>query len=178
MKKVWDLAEDPNARNSDPRKGTVVGVFGSVAVAEADFSVRLFEVVRLGEGGLLGEVLEVRRSSGGGLRVDIQAWEDLTGLSVGEEVLFTKEFLSAELGPGLLDEVLDGLGRPLRAGAEREIHLERGVLRTQKSKLWRFRPSVKEGEKVFPGDVLGTVMEGGFLHRILVSPDALSSEAR
>ncbi|MDR1379832.1 MAG: V-type ATP synthase subunit A [Synergistaceae bacterium] len=148
-----------------PRKGVVVGILGPVLVAEVDFSVRMFEVVRVGERGLLGEVFEVgvRDSGDQGLNVGIQIWEDLTGLSVGEEVLFTGELLSVELGPGFLGEVLDGLGR----------------LYSRKEKLWRFQPSVREGEKISPGDILGTVIERGrFSHRILVPPGALAAESR
>jgi V/A-type H+-transporting ATPase subunit A len=139
-------------------KGAITKVSGTLATAEVagansgDFPLCAFETARVGRKGLWGEVVRVRES-----KVDIQVLEDTTGLSVGEEVLFTGELLSVDLGPGFLGEVLDGLGRslipPLLSRAEKE---------------WHFTPSAEKGETLVPGDVVGTVVENGrFLHRIL-----------
>ncbi|MDR1979732.1 MAG: V-type ATP synthase subunit A [Synergistaceae bacterium] len=158
----------------DLSKGSITGVSGPVVVAKTDFPVRMFEAVRIpgakspvtkSPAGLLGEVVRIR-----GREADIQIYGDATGLSAGEEVLFTGELLSVDLGPGFLGEVLDGVGRPLRP--------RQGVAASRNEKLWRFEPSASEGDAVARGDVLGTVAEGSrFLHRILVPPAFSSPEA-
>jgi V/A-type H+-transporting ATPase subunit A len=130
-----------------------------MVVAETDFSVRMFEAVRVGPLELLGEVVRIRSSE-----AEIQVCDDTTGLRVGEEVLFTRELLGVELGPGLLGQVLDGAGRP--AGGPKNALPE--------GKVWRFIPSVGVGDPVGPGDILGTVPEGTrFLHRVLCPLNAV-----
>ncbi|MDR1733124.1 MAG: V-type ATP synthase subunit A [Synergistaceae bacterium] len=151
--------------SKSPNRGAVKIVSGPVVTAKTDFSVRMFEVVRVGVLGLLGEVIRIRDGE-----ADIQTCEDTTGLRVGEEILFTGELLGIELGPGLLGTVLDGTGRPLRKLGEKGIYLERGAQASALSddKLWRFTPATETGEEAGPGDVLGTVVEGSrFLHRVL-----------
>ena len=147
-------------------KGSIVGVSGPVVTAEANFPVRLFEAVSLGRLGLLGEVAGVR-----GAQVDIQACEDTAGLSAGEEVLFTGKPFGVDLGPGLLGEILDALGRPLRALSKNGIYLGRGQCPSvsESGKLWHFKSRAAAGQPLVPGDVLGTVAEGrDFLHEVLV----------
>jgi V/A-type H+-transporting ATPase subunit A len=138
-----------------------------MVTAERDFdvSVRMFEAVRVGSAGLLGEVVQIRDAE-----ADIRACEDTTGLRVGEEVLFTGELFGVDLGPWLLGGVFDGTGRSLNRAGENEIYLERGrrLSDERAGGTWRFTPSVEAGDAVGPGDVLGTVVEGRrFLHRVL-----------
>jgi V/A-type H+-transporting ATPase subunit A len=127
----------------------------------------MLEVARIGgepQAKLLGEVVRIREKE-----VDIQVYGDTTGLAAGGEVFFTGELLSVDLGPGLLGKVLDGTGRPLRAGKPAEEGTP--------ERPWHFTPSAVEGNRIAPGDVLGTVGEGkSFLHRILVPPALPSQE--
>jgi V/A-type H+-transporting ATPase subunit A len=144
-------------------------VSGALAVARPLRDVALYELVRVGERGLLGEVIRVD-----GDRATIQVYEDTTGLRVGEPVSATGAALTAHLGPGLLGAVLDGVGRPLdRLAAAAGDWLAPGLVAPtlDAARRWSFRPAVRAGDAVAPGDVLGTVEERpGFEHRILVPP--------
>ncbi|MDR1376104.1 MAG: V-type ATP synthase subunit A, partial [Synergistaceae bacterium] len=135
--------------------GFITGVSGPIVAAKAEFGVRMFEAVRIGR--LLGEIVRIR-----GEEVDIQTYGDTTGLSVGEEVFFTGELLSVDLGPGFLGEILDGTGRSLRKLAKEGIYLEQRqkMSASPDEKLWRFTPSAVKGDTVVPGDILGMVIEG------------------
>ncbi|MDR1049001.1 MAG: hypothetical protein LBL51_04530, partial [Synergistaceae bacterium] len=160
-----------------PERAWVGQVLGPLAVAETspDFSgCRLFEAARVGKKGLLGEVLRVR-----GREVDIQLFEGASGLAAGEPVRFTGVPLEAELGPGLFGRVLNAAGNPLTGASEiqnpakkENYRLERGFRNPEAVSpwggTWRFRPTVREGDGAAPGDVAGTTVEAGFLHRVLV----------
>jgi V/A-type H+-transporting ATPase subunit A len=150
------------------RRGTVVRIAGPVVGAVGLEDVRLFDVVRVGEIGLIGEVIRLA-----GPLATIQVYEDTSGLKVGETVLNTGHPLVVELGPGLLGSVYDGLQRPLSYKGESGAFLARGTVATAlpRDKRWPFRPVVAIGQVVDPGDVLGVTPEGEAIeHRILVPP--------
>jgi len=130
----------------------------------------MFEVARVGQEELIGEVVRLR-----GDVVDIQVYEETMGLRTGEPVWFSGELLSVELGPGLLGNVLDGIGRPLVPLGREGIFLPRGARRDtlDREASWAFTPKVTPGDRVDPGDILGHVVEGAdFLHAIMVPPGA------
>jgi len=148
--------------------GTIVGVNGNLLTVEFDSPVIQNEVgyAHLKELKLKSEVIRIR-----GNRAELQVFEDTTGLLVGDDVEFTGELLSVELGPGLLGQVFDGLQNPLPELAEEcGFFLHRGTyLRALDREVeWSFSPLVGEGDVVKAADALGTVPEGVIEHRILV----------
>ncbi|MDK2845507.1 MAG: V/A-type H+/Na+-transporting ATPase subunit [Synergistales bacterium] len=152
------------------KPGIITGITGPVVKARTDASVSLYEVVHVGEKRLLGEVVRID-----GPRVDLQVYEDTSGMRIGEPVAFTGDLLSVELGPGLLGGVLDGIGRPLHALAESGIFIGTGIEApaVPQDLLWEFEPLVKEGDEIGPGDAFGFVTERTvFRHMIMVHPEA------
>ncbi len=149
----------------------LVRIVGALAEAEPlAEGASLYELVRVGNRGLLGEVVRIA-----GRRGTIQVYEETSGLSLGEPVTLTHEALTIELGPGLLGGVLDGVGRPLV-----DVALHHGDFVTpgttsptlDAARRWAFTPTVPPGSVVQGGDQLGTVEERpGFVHRVLVPPD-------
>src|SRR5207244_3027518 len=116
---------------------------------------------------LKGEVLRVQ-----GNRADTQLFEDTQGVRVGDGVEITARMLSATLGPGLLGTVYDGLQNPLEALAKRDgFFLARGrsAAPLEATRRWTFAPSRKPGERLRAGDVLGTVPEHRFAHKVMLS---------
>ncbi|MFP4481705.1 MAG: V-type ATP synthase subunit A [Thermovirgaceae bacterium] len=152
------------------KTGKITGIAGPVVKARTDASVSLYEVVHVGKQGLLGEVVRID-----GHRVDLQVYEDTSGMRIGEPVDFTGDLLSVDLGPGLLGGVLDGIGRPLHVLAEQGIFIGAGIEASavDHDEAWEFDPVVSEGDEVSPGDVFGVVQERGvFRHKIMIQPDA------
>jgi V/A-type H+-transporting ATPase subunit A len=148
--------------------GRLIRVAGPVVTAEDLAGIRLYDVVRVGEERLLGEVIRLD-----GNESVIQVYEETTGLRVGSPVENTRRPLEAELGPGLLGNIYDGVQRPLPALAERSPFLHRGreLPALDRARTWRFEPRVAAGDRVEPGDELGAVRETqAVLHRILVPP--------
>ncbi len=149
--------------------GKIVGVNGNLIRVAFDGAVAQNEVgfARLSSGvELKCEVIRIR-----GDYAELQVFEDTTGLKAGDEVHFTGELLSVELGPGLLTQVFDGLQNPLPNLAEEcGFFLQRGkyLPALPRDLKWAFTPTVKVGDKVSGGDTLGTVPEGIFKHRIMV----------
>jgi V/A-type H+-transporting ATPase subunit A len=151
------------------KQGTIVKVSGPLVVAKGLPEVKMFDVVRVGKLGLIGEVIEVR-----GENISIQVYEETAGLGPGDPVTSTGAPLSVELGPGILEGIFDGIQRPLDA-IEREAgsYITRGieVPALNREKKWEFKPTVKKGQKVINGDILGTVQETVIIeHRIMVPP--------
>ncbi|MCQ2981379.1 MAG: V-type ATP synthase subunit A [Treponemataceae bacterium] len=149
-------------------KGTVVAVNGNMISVAFDGNVALNEVgyVLVGGKRLKSEVIRIRNG-----QAQMQVFEITKGIETGNEVEFTGDLLSVELGPGLLGQVYDGLQNPLPQLAEQAGYfLERGIyldaLDTEKK--WEFTPIAKAGDTVRRGDVLGSVPEGPFTHKILV----------
>ena len=146
----------------------VVGVNGNMMTVEFTDRVMQNEVAfaKVGDTRLKCEVIRVR-----GNRADLQVFESTNGLKVGDEVEFTDELLSVELGPGLLKQVYDGLQNPLNLLAEQSgFFLKRGLyLRAlDRDVKWAFTPTAKPGDKVRPGDRIGHVPEGIIKHYIMV----------
>ena len=149
------------------KHGKVVGVNGNLVTAEVDHAVTQNEVVYVSTGTLQlkAELIRVR-----GRFVEMQVFEDTTGLRAGDRVEFTSELLSAELGPGLLGRVYDGLQNPLPELAQQTGYfLQRGTYlpSLDRARKWAFTPAAKVGATVHAGDLLGTVPEGIFQHRIM-----------
>lgn len=150
-------------------QGKVIRIAGPVVGVVGLEGIRLFDVVRVGELGLVGEV--IRLSEG---LATVQVYEETSGIRVGEPVISTGSPLAAQLGPGLLGKVFDGLQRPLKvlAGTSGDFIL-RGVdaPAVPEDVFWEFTPQVKEGMHVGPGDLLGVVPESRTIeHRVLVPP--------
>ena len=119
----------------------------------------LFEVVKVGRHGLIGEIVSIE-----GEEITVQVYEDTTGLQLGEKVKLTGSLLSVELGPGLLGNILDGLGRPLSLLGEK---VEKGATATYRVPKIEFKPVVKEGDLVSPGHVIGVVDYENFQYKVI-----------
>jgi V/A-type H+-transporting ATPase subunit A len=152
------------------RTARIIGVKESLVLIEVDDNTSLMKnelgFICVGDERLKAEVLRVRRRT-----ADMQVFEDTRGVRVGDTVELTGEMLSADLGPGLLGQVFDGLLNPLHALADKYgFFLPRGVALAplDLNKKWLFEPGVAVGAKVSPGGVIGTVPEGQFKHKIMV----------
>ena len=147
--------------------GTVVKISGPLVVAEGMRDANMFDVVRVSDTRLIGEIIEMH-----GDRASVQVYEETAGLGTGAKVESTGEPMSAELGPGLIKSIYDGIQRPLAAiRAVSGNNLARGVEvpSLDREALWKFTPTVKAGDKVSGGDVIGTVPETDIvLHKIMV----------
>ncbi len=149
-------------------KGKVVAVNGNMISVRFDGIIALNEVgyVEVAGKSLKSEVIRIR-----GDVAQLQVFEITKGISIGDEVSFTGDLLSVELGPGLLGQVYDGLQNPLpELAAKAGYFLERGLYLDPlpDNTRWNFTPTAKAGDRVTRGDVLGTVPEGSFTHRIMV----------
>ena len=148
-------------------KGKIVKVSGPLIVAENMQDVKMFDVVRVSDRHLIGEVIELR-----GDRASIQVYEETSMLGPGEEVVSTNAPLSVELGPGLIEGIFDGIQRPLLQLVRRSgDRIGRGieVSAVSHSKKWEFVPRVQVGDTVETGDILGVVQENEVIeHRIMV----------
>ena len=153
-------------------KGHVVSVNGNMVNVEFTGAITKNEVgyIILGDTRLKSEVIRINSNI-----ASLQVYEMTGGVAVGDEVEFTGELLSAELGPGLLTQIYDGLQNPLPQLAEEcGFFLQRGVYLTAiPDKNWDFTPCCKAGDTVVAGDTLGTVPEGVFTHKIMVPFDLL-----
>lgn len=153
----------------DGTRGQVIKVSGPLVVAKGLTGSRMYEMVRVGELGLFGEIIEIR-----GDEYSIQTYEETEGIGPGQPVIRTGEPLSVELGPGLVRSIYDGIQRPLDA-LVREFgeYIVRGTQRPalDRSKRWDFIPSLHVGETVSGGDILGTVQETPIItHKIMMPP--------
>lgn len=149
-------------------KGKVSGVNGNMITVDVSDKIAMNEVGYVLSGGkrLKSEVIRIN-----GTTAQMQIYEISGGIKVGDDVEFSGEMLAAELGPGLLGQIYDGLQNPLPELAEKTgFFLAPGVYldALDRSKKWAFTPAVQTGETVEAGDTLGTVPEGAFTHRIMV----------
>ena len=148
-------------------QGRIVKVSGPLIVAENMADVKMYDVVKVGEKELIGEVIELR-----GDKASVQVYEETSGLGVGDKVVSTGMPLSVELAPGLIEGIFDGIQRPLEKIVENYgDRITRGlkVNNLDREKKWRFVPEKKIGDEVISGDVLGSVQETAIVsHKILV----------
>jgi len=149
--------------------GKISRITGPVVIASAMKGSEMYELVRVGEQGLIGEIIGLT-----GDRATIQVYEETSGIKPGEKVEGTGKPLSVELGPGLIGAIYDGTQRPLNVIKQKTGDwITRGVFAyaLPRDKKWEFVPKVKKGSDVVGGDVLGTVKESKVVeHRILVPP--------
>lgn len=155
-------------------QGNIIKIAGPAVIARGIPGARMYDLVHVGHEGLLGEIIRLD-----GNTAFIQVYEDTSGLMIGEPVASTGAPLAVELGPGLLTGIFDGIQRPLASlRAQKGDFLARGAVTEalDRSRRWVFSPTVAPGTLVGPGDVIGTVTEFGFEHRIMVPPSSLGGE--
>ena len=147
--------------------GIITKIAGPLVVASGMRDANMFDVVRVSDSRLIGEIIEMH-----GDRASIQVYEETSGIKTGEPVESTDEPLSVELGPGLLEGIFDGIQRPLNKIKELAgNNLTRGieVPALDRDKIWHFVPQANVGDKVIGGDVLGYVQETAIVkHKIMV----------
>jgi len=149
--------------------GTIKKIAGPAVIAENLEGAKMYDIVRVGKEKLVGEIIRLD-----GNTCFVQVYEDTNGLQVGEPIVTTGLPLALELGPGLLNGIFDGILRPLdKIQAASGIFISRGieVSSLDRTKKWDFTPMKKVGDEVKGGDILGTVPEFSFTHKILVPPD-------
>ncbi|NLC16072.1 MAG: V-type ATP synthase subunit A [Firmicutes bacterium] len=153
----------------DQITGRIVKVSGPLVVASGMAGCRMFDVVRVGEDRLIGEVIELKDDT-----ASIQVYEETSGVGPGEPVVSTGVPLSVELGPGLIGSFFDGIQRPLNVLAEMAgDYITRGLEAPGlgREKKWRFAPAVEVGQAVSSGDIIGTVQESPVIvHKVMVPP--------
>ncbi len=152
--------------------GKTVKVSGPMIIAEGMADSKMYDVVRVSDLGLIGEIIELR-----GDKASIQVYEETSGLGPGEEVVSTGEPLSVELAPGLIQGIFDGIQRPLttlffKSGSR----ISRGVKvnNLDRDKKWHFVPTARAGDSVREGDILGTVQETEIIEHRIMAPNGVS----
>ena len=150
-------------------KGKIIKIAGPLVIAQGIPGARMFDVVRVGQGGLIGEILEIR-----GDNSSIQVYEDTSGLKPGESVESTYQPLLVELGPGIIGSIYDGIQRPLDSiRAKSGEFIRRGIEAEaiDREREWEFEPGVKINDEVEEGDILGQVKETELItHYIMLPP--------
>jgi len=150
------------------KKGVLKRIAGPVVEVRDLPNAKLYDVVKVGEEGLVGEVIKIV----GNTHV-VQVYEDTTGLKPGEPVVSTGMPLSVQLGPGILKNIYDGVQRPLKTIASKSgTFIERGIAvpPLDEKKKWKFKAGVKKGQKVKKGDILGEVKETELIVHKVLSP--------
>lgn len=148
--------------------GIVQRISGPAVIADGMMGARMYDIVRVGKEKLIGEIIRLD-----GNTAFVQVYEDTSGLTVGEEVVSTGLPLAVEMGPGMLNGIFDGIQRPLDKIQEASgTYIARGIVVNSLSRTakWKFTPSVKAGDTVSQGQILGTVPEFSFVHKILLPP--------
>ncbi|WP_142414741.1 V-type ATP synthase subunit A [Hathewaya massiliensis] len=148
--------------------GKIIKVSGPLVVAMDMDEANVYDVVKVGEKGLIGEIIEMRDD-----RASIQVYEETAGIGPGDPVVTTGEPLSVELGPGLIEGMFDGIQRPLdefmKAAGSSFLTKGVSVHSLNREKKWEFQPTVAVGDKVSQGDIIGTVQETAVvIHKIMV----------
>ncbi|MBZ9636215.1 V-type ATP synthase subunit A [Clostridium sp. FP1] len=152
--------------------GKIVKVSGPLVVAKDMDEANIYDVVKVGEKGLIGEIIEMR-----GDRASIQVYEETSGLGPGDPVVSTGEPLSVELGPGLMESMFDGIQRPLdaiRAIAGNYLTKGVNVSPLDRSRKWEFVPTAVVGDEVSYGYVIGTVKETTVITQKIMIPKGIS----
>ncbi len=148
--------------------GRVIKVSGPLIVAEGMRNCKMFDVVRVSEENLIGEIIELRDD-----KASIQVYEETSGLGTGAKVVSTEAPLSVELGPGIIEGIYDGIQRPLTKLVEAMgDRIGRGVdmPALDHKKLWDFQPRKKVGDSVSAGDILGVVQETKIVEHRIMAP--------
>ena len=155
-------------------KGTIKKVAGPLVIAKGMRDANMFDVVRVSDRRLIGEIIEIH-----GDEASIQVYEETSGLGPGTPVESTGEPMSVELGPGLISSIYDGIQRPLDAIMKISgNNLQRGVEvpSLKRDVAWDFVPAVKVGDSVSAGDIIGTVQETEIVsHKIMIPPGVLGT---
>jgi V/A-type H+/Na+-transporting ATPase subunit A len=149
-------------------EGTIQRISGPAVIAEGMMGARMYDIVRVGDENLVGEVIRLD-----GDTAFVQVYEDTAGLKVGEPVVSTGRPLAVELGPGMLNGIFDGIQRPLDKIQEASgTYIDRGITVNALSRdaKWTFTPTAAVGDAVSGGQSIGTVPEFTFVHKILVPP--------
>jgi len=156
------------------KQGKIIRVAGPLVVASGCLGAKMYDMVKIGELGLIGEIIELREDL-----AFIQVYEDTTGIGPEEPVFLTEQPLSVELGPGLISSIYDGIQRPLDIIRSTEgDFVTRGieVPPLDRKKKWEFVPLVKKGQDVKEGDFLGEVQETPLLKHKIMVPVGLSGK--
>lgn len=157
-------------RDLENLTGEICMVSGPVVMASGLLGCAMYELARVGHQGLMGEVIRIE-----GDRATIQVYEETSGLGIGDPVTRMGHPLCVELGPGLLDNIFDGVQRPLRSiyAETQSIYIPRGASTPplSREKKWHFEPTVSVGDTLEAGDIFGTVMENTLVTiRLLITP--------
>eukprot|EP00614_Pseudopedinella_elastica_P013833 CAMPEP_0172585596 /NCGR_PEP_ID=MMETSP1068-20121228/5002_1 /TAXON_ID=35684 /ORGANISM="Pseudopedinella elastica, Strain CCMP716" /LENGTH=632 /DNA_ID=CAMNT_0013380115 /DNA_START=94 /DNA_END=1992 /DNA_ORIENTATION=+ len=163
--------DEEHSKESDV--GAVYRVAGPLVIAENMIGAAMYELVRVGHQCLVGEIIKLE-----GDTASIQVYEDTSGLTVGDPVQRTRQPLSVQLGPGIMNTIFDGIQRPLETIADesQDVYVPRGVSvqSLDPVKQWAFKPcNFREGQSIAPGDVFGTVFENEIMrnHCIMCPPN-------
>ena len=159
------------------KTGKIIKVSGPLVVAEGMDEANIQDVCKVGEKGLIGEIIDMR-----GDKASIQVYEETSGIGPGDPVVTTGEPLSVELGPGLMEAMFDGIQRPLDKFMEvaKSPFLTRGVTvpALDREKKWEFNPTAKVGDMVEPGDVIGTVQETPVVLQKIMIPVGITGKIK
>jgi len=149
--------------------GKIIKVSGPLVVAEGMEEANIYDVCKVGQSGLIGEIIEMR-----GDKASIQVYEETSGIGPGDPVVTTGEPLSVELGPGLIESMFDGIQRPLDAlmEASQSSFLKKGISvpSLNRTRKWAFKPTLKIGDDVKSGYVIGTVQETAVVMQRIMIP--------
>ena len=159
------------------KTGKIIKVSGPLVVAEGMDEANIYDVCKVGEKGLIGEIIEMR-----GDKASIQVYEETSGIGPGDPVITTGEPLSVELGPGLIESMFDGIQRPLDAFMEaaKSNFLTKGVSvpSLNRTKKWDFKATAKVGDVVSAGDIVGTVQETSVVEQKIMVPYGISGKVK
>lgn len=159
------------------KTGKIIKVSGPLVVAEGMDEANIYDVCKVGEKGLIGEIIEMR-----GDKASIQVYEETSGIGPGDPVITTGEPLSVELGPGLIESMFDGIQRPLDKFMEaaQSSFLIRGISvpSLNREKKWDFVATAKVGEEVKAGDVIGTVQETPVVEQRIMIPVGIEGKIK
>lgn len=159
------------------KTGKIIKVSGPLVVAEGMDEANIYDVCKVGEKGLIGEIIEMR-----GDKASIQVYEETSGIGPGDPVITTGEPLSVELGPGLIESMFDGIQRPLDKFMEaaQSSFLIRGVSvpSLNREKKWDFVATAKVGDEVKAGDVIGTFQETPVVEQRIMIPVGIEGKIK
>ena len=159
------------------KTGKIIKVSGPLVVAEGMDEANIYDVCKVGQKGLIGEIIEMR-----GDKASIQVYEETSGIGPGDPVITTGEPLSVELGPGLIESMFDGIQRPLDAFMEaaQSNFLIKGVSvpSLNRTRKWEFKPTAKVGDLVIPGYVIGTVQETPVVEQKIMIPVGIEGKIK